>query len=205
MRNYRIIGLTGPTGAGKSTVSSFFSQHGYVVIDADTIARQAFAKDSICLAQACGVFGSDILNSDGNLNRQALAEKAFSSKENTQKLNDIVHPWIFLRVMRLCRENIDKGKNKILFDAPVLFESNSDLMCDAVISVVAPEDVRMERLKKRDCLTEQQLKKRMSAQHNNDFYTSRSDYTIDGSLPLEQVRECAEKIISTISLEMNYG
>lgn len=197
MRKFTIIGLTGSTGSGKSTVSAFFKEKGYVIIDADLLARQALMPNSSCLKQVCGVFGEDILNHDGTLNRQELAARAFSSKENTHLLNDITHPWIFLQVLKICRENIDNGRNKLIFDAPVLFESNSDIMCDAVVSVVAPMDIRMERLKKRDGLSEEQLKKRMSAQHNDDYYISKSDYVIDGSLPLEQIKIRVNEIIDT--------
>lgn len=168
-----------------------------MVIDADSIARQALMPNSSCLKQVCGVFGEDILNPDGTLNRQELAARAFSSKTNTQLLNDITHPWIFLQVLKICRENIDMGKNKIVFDAPVLFESNSDIMCDCVVSVVSPIDIRMERLKKRDGLSEEQLKKRMSAQHNDEYYISKSNYVIDGSLDLEDIRARVNEIIDT--------
>lgn len=197
MRSFTIIGLTGPTGSGKSTVSRFFEEKGYVVIDADYIARQALMPDSSCLKQVCGVFGDDILNLDGTLNRQELAARAFSSKANTQLLNDITHPWIFLQVLKICRENINIGRNKIVFDAPVLFESNSDIMCDCVVSVIAPMDIRMERLKKRDGLSEEQLKKRMSAQHNDEYYISKSNYVIDGSLDLEDIKASVNEIVDT--------
>lgn len=194
MRNFTLIGLTGSTGSGKSTVAEFFRQNGYIIIDADKIARQALAKNSSCLKQVCGVFGDDILNPDGDLNRQKLAERAFSSSENTQLLNDITHPWIFLQVLKMCRQNIDSGKNKLLFDAPVLFESNSDIMCDAVVSVTAPKEVRLERLVKRDGLSEEQIRKRMSVQHDDDYYTSRSDFVIDGSLFLDEIKDKVREI-----------
>lgn len=194
MRNFTLIGLTGSTGSGKSTIAEFFRQNGYIIIDADKIARQALAKDSSCLKQVCGVFGDDILNPDGGLNRQKLAERAFSSSENTQLLNDITHPWIFLQVLKICRQNIDSGKNKLLFDAPVLFESNSDIMCDAVVSVTAPKEVRLERLVKRDGLSEEQIRKRMSVQHDDDYYTSRSDFVIDGSLFPDEIKDKVRKI-----------
>ncbi len=194
MRDFTIIGLTGPTGSGKSTVSEFFKEIGYVIINADEIARRALMPGSSCLKQVCGVFGEDILNADGTLDRQKLAGRAFSSKESTEMLNDITHPWIFLQVLKICRENIDSGKNRFVFDAPLLFESNSDIMCDCVVSVTAPVGLRLERLKKRDGLSEEQLKKRMSAQHDDEFYIGKSDFVIDGSLPLDEIKVKVEEI-----------
>lgn len=198
MRDFIIVGLTGPTGAGKSTVAAFFKENGFIIIDADSVARQALRSESSCLMQLCSVFGDDILNSDGTVNRQALAARAFSSKEKTQLLNDITHPWIFLQVLKICRENIDNGRRCILFDAPVLFESNSDIMCDAVVSVTAPREIRLQRLIKRDGLTEKQLKSRMSAQHDDGFYSSKSDFVIDGSLTLGEIEREVKTIIAGI-------
>lgn len=196
MRDFVIMGLTGSTGAGKSTSVEYFKQNGYVVIDADALAKKAMLPECSCLKQVCGVFGKDILNPNGTLNRQRLAKKAFSSKANAQLLSDITHPWIFLQVMKLCRENIDGGNRKILFDAPLLFESRSEIMCDAVTCVVAPKEVRMERLIKRDGLSREQIEKRMSVQHDDEFYISRSDFVIDGSKSLENVKAQVDEICS---------
>lgn len=198
MRKFVIIGLTGSTGAGKSTVSEFFRKNGFVIINADDIAKQAMMPGSSCLKQVCGVFGKDILKPDGTLDRQRLAKKAFSSKENARMLNDITHPWIFLQVMKICRENIDKGNRKIVFDAPLLFESNSEIMCDCVVSVIAPKEVRLQRLLKRDGLTREQLEKRMSVQHDDDFYVQKSDFVIDGAKSLEEIEFAVERICSEL-------
>ena len=125
-----------------------------------------------------------------------FSTKAFSSRENTQTLNDITHPQIFLRTLKLCRAYIDRGERKIIFDAPVLFESNSDLMCDAVVSVTAPKEVRISRLMQRDRLPREEIERRISAQKDNAFYESRSDFTIDGSQDIAQVRSQVQSIIN---------
>lgn len=100
MRNYTVIGLTGPTGAGKSTITAMLQKKGCYIIDADLLGRKALEKGSMCLEQACTFFGSDIINADGSLNRQLLAKRAFSTAESTQQLNDITHPWICMQVLK---------------------------------------------------------------------------------------------------------
>ena len=110
-------------------------------------------------------------------------------------LNNITHPHIFLLSLKRCREYINDGMNKIVFDAPVLFESNSDLMCDAVVSVIAPKEVRMERLKKRDNIDEKTVEERINAQHDDYYYTEKSDYVIDGSNSLEKIRQAVADIV----------
>lgn len=187
MRDFIIVGLTGPSGAGKSTVSQVMRENGWTIINADALAREAVVPGSSCVMQLCRAFGDDIRTPDGGINRQALAKRAFRSREKTNLLNSIVHPWVFLRTLELINKYRRRRLTHFVFDAPLLFESNADVMCDFVISVVAPESVRVKRIMRRDHLTEEQARLRLSAQYDDDFYISRSDRVIDGSQPLEMV------------------
>lgn len=196
MRDFMIVGLTGPTGAGKSTVSHVFREAGFRVINADEVARSVMQPGSVCAQQLAIAFGSDIILEDGNINRRLLAGRAFSSPENTWLLSEITHPGIFLKTLAMCRSFIDSGDKRIVFDAPVLFESNSDLMCDSVVCVTAPREVRAQRLMKRDNLTREEIERRISAQQPDEFYMQRSDFTIDGGAELEEVKESVRKVIA---------
>ncbi|MBQ2603566.1 MAG: dephospho-CoA kinase [Clostridia bacterium] len=178
MRDFFIVGLTGQTGAGKSTVAKFFEKEGFVIIDADKLARQIMEKGSLTLKLVTAVFGNDVLYADGALNRQKLAQKAFSSEENTRLLNEITHPRILSETLKICREYTDKGRKYFLIDAPLLFEGCFDILCDTVVCVTAPKEIRLERLKKRDGLSEEKLLERMNAQHDEEFYIKRADYII---------------------------
>ena len=178
MRDFFIVGLTGPTGAGKSTVARFFEQEGFVVIDADKLAHKIMEKGSLTLKLTAAVFGDDILFDDGTLNRQKLAQKAFSSKENTNLLNEITHPRILAETVKLCKAYSEKGQKYILIDAPLLFEGCFDVLCDTVVCVTAPKEVRLERLRKRDGLSTEKLLERMNAQHDEEYYIQRSDYRV---------------------------
>lgn len=179
-----VVGLTGPTGSGKSVVADVFCQNGYVKIDADKIARQVVDKGSPALTGLAQHFGDDIINTDGTLNRKKLAHIAFSSNENTKRLNEITHPFIIELVKQQISDYENAGYNKIVYDAPLLFESGTDSLCDVVVSVVADMDVRIKRIRYRDNLTDQQVSDRLSAQHGDDYYTDKSDYVImnNGSL-----------------------
>lgn len=187
MRDFVIVGLTGPTGAGKSTVSQVMRENGWTIIDADALSREAVVPGSPCVTQLCSVFGEDIRTPGGGIDRKLLAKRAFSSREKTKLLNSIVHPWVFLRTLELVNEYRKQRAAHFVFDAPLLFESNADVMCDYVISVIAPESVRIERIMRRDFLTEEQARLRLSAQYDDNFYITRSDRVIDGSQPLEMV------------------
>ncbi len=199
MRNFKIIGITGPTGSGKSTITAYLKSKGYYVIDADSLGRQALQKGSDCLVQACIAFGDDILNTDGTLNRPLLAKRAFSTPENTARLNSITHPWICMQVVEIV-DSIRKSDSNpvILFDAAVLLESKMDILCDYVLAVVAPLEIRKQRIMTRDNLTEENADIRINAQNKDEFYISRSDFVIDGSLSLEEIYVKADEMLDSV-------
>ena len=196
----KFIGLTGQTGAGKSTISKFAEKMDCKIINADKVAREVMKKNSECLKRLAEIFGSDIINIDGSLNRKLLAQRAFSSRENTNILNGITHPAIISKV----KEYIDmysKESGMIIFDAPQLFESGGNEMCDKIIAVIAPADVRVQRIISRDGISEQEALLRIHAQHDEDFYISKSDYIIDGSQTLESVQKQFEEIMKKVMEE----
>lgn len=166
------LGLTGPTGAGKSTVAHLLEQNGIPLVDADAIARTVTEKGSPVLSALADAFGNDILFPDGSLDRRALAAVAFSSKENTEKLNAVTHPAILARIRRALA---DAAGDAVILDAPLLFETGLDALCDHTAAIVADEAVRLARITARDGISEEAAKKRMAAQPDTAFYAARAD------------------------------
>lgn len=166
------LGLTGPTGAGKSTVARLLEQNGIPLVDADAIARTVTEKGSPVLSALADTFGKDILFPDGSLDRRALAAVAFSSKENTEKLNAVSHPAILARIRRALA---DATGDTVVLDAPLLFETGLDALCDHTVAIVADEAVRLARITARDGISEEAAKKRMAVQPDTAFYAARAD------------------------------
>ncbi len=166
------LGLTGPTGAGKSTVARLLEQNGIPLVDADAIARTVTEKGSPVLSALADTFGKDILFPDGSLDRRALAAVAFSSKENTEKLNAVTHPAILARIRRALA---DATGDAVVLDAPLLFETGLDALCDHTAAIVADEAVRLARITARDGISEEEAKKRMAVQPDTAFYAARAD------------------------------
>ena len=111
-----IVGLTGQTGAGKSTVSKIFAENGFSIINADNIARLVVEKGTKCLNEIIELFGSHILNSDGSLNRKALADIVFSDKKKLEMLNTITYPYITGEILNQINSFSENGKKLILLD-----------------------------------------------------------------------------------------
>ena len=167
-----IIGLTGPTGAGKSTVSAAAEQFGLRVVNCDLLARKAVEKGTEGLKAVTAVFGNGILEKDGSLNRKELAAVAFKTPENTELLNKTLLP----HIVKLVKEETN-SKNALL-DAPTLFESGLNSECVKTIAVLADKKLREERITARDNITKQQALLRINAGKSDDFYKTHADCII---------------------------
>lgn len=193
-----VVGLTGQTGAGKSTVSKVFSENGFAVINADHIARLVVEKGSNCLSEISDFFGTDILNPDQTLNRRALADIVFTDKAKLEMLNTITYPYITGEILRQIRVYSDNGQKLILLDAPTLFESRADDFCEIVISVLADPETREARIIQRDGLTQKQARERMASQLDSKFFAEHSDYIIENNDSIDNVygisKEVSDKI-----------
>lgn len=166
-----VVGLTGPTGAGKTCVADAWRQAGIPVIDADKVARQIVEPRSPCLAELAAAFTDAILNEDGTLNRKELARRAFADPKATETLNGITHPAIMAAIRQQLDDLADDGHALAVLDAPLLFEAGADKLCDRIVAVTAPADMRLARIMARDGIDREAALQRMNAQPSDEFYT----------------------------------
>ncbi len=190
----KIIGLTGPTGAGKTTVCKTAEKMGYYVIDCDKTARKA-TENKECLKALSDAFGRDILDEKGALVRSRLAERAFKNKPSTELLNKTIFPFI----TRLIENEISaSGNNKILLDAPTLYESGIDSICSAVIVITADKKTRLSRILARDGITEEAAMLRINAGRPDAFYKERTPHIIYSNGTEESLAAEFSKILTEI-------
>ena len=201
MRKTTVLGLTGQTGAGKSTVSAIFSERKIPIVDADQVARDVVDNGKQCLADLCLAFTIDILNGDGTLNRQKFADLVFGDKAKLKKLNSIIFPYIIEEIGDTIKQYREAGEPLVVLDAPTLFESGADRFCDLVVSVIAPENERLNRIIVRDRISDTQARTRMKAQHNDAFYTSRSKYVIVNDGYLDTLREKTLDVLDHVRVD----
>ncbi|MBQ2780560.1 MAG: dephospho-CoA kinase [Clostridia bacterium] len=175
-----VIGLTGPSGAGKTQVVDLLTADKHIVsIDMDKLAREVTAVGSDCLKKLAKTFSDTILNDDGSLNRKKLAEIAFASPQKTQMLNDITHPAIIAKTDRLLTQyREDPFVDAVILDAPLLLESGMDSICDKVIAVLADFETRVSRICARDGISEEAAKLRLARQHTDTFYADKADAVV---------------------------
>ncbi len=170
-----IIGLTGGSGTGKSTACRFFTDRGFLIIDADEVYANLCKAGSACLDEICEAFGNGVLNDDLSLNRGALSKIVFSDSEKLKTLNSITHKYIIDKIKEIISENNDKN---IVIDAPLLLEAGLDKMCDFTVCILADRQKRIERIMLRDNKTFGEAKRRIDSQKDDEFYLSKCDIAV---------------------------
>jgi dephospho-CoA kinase len=159
-----IIGVTGITGSGTSTVSAILAERGGYVVHADTLAHETMAKSEPAFAEIVEAFGRDILNEKGEINRRGLGAKVFGNKAELERLEKIVHPRVIERVRTIVGKVAEAGTHTFaVIDAPLLIESGLDEMCDSIWLITASNEVRISRITARDKIEEAAAKRRLQS------------------------------------------
>lgn len=193
-----IVGLTGGIGSGKSTLASCFREHGAIVIDADGIARELTEPGSPVLDELVESFGADILDASGLLRRSVLAERAFSSDENTEILNRIMHS----RIREEAERRISQFANDaiVVYDMPLLVETGSEAMCDFVVVVEAPVEIRVSRLLEHRNLAEADIRQRVGQQASDQARAEIADLVVRNDSDVAELRAQCESAWNRICL-----
>ena len=184
------IGLTGGIASGKSTVSAMLAGLGAALVDADRIAREVVEPGRPELIEIARVFGEDVLNEDGSLNRKRLGQIVFADAERRKRLEHILHPSIRrIMVQRMNELEQADPRRLVVVDVPLLFESGLQTMFQRTMLVYVPPEVQLKRLMERDNLTREQALERIAAQMPIDRKREMADIVIDNSGTMEQTRE----------------
>jgi len=197
--NIKLIGITGGIGSGKSTAAGIFEKLGAYVIDADEISRGILLRGTPAYDETVSAFGEEVLLSDGNIDRKALAGVAFSSKDRLETLNRITHKYIFLEMDK--RINACAKEHKydiILLDVPLLFADDFPFKCFKTIAVTADREVKLQRACVRDGVPREKIEERLSRQMPDEELTMRADYSIDNSGELNSLTEKVSRIYDII-------
>ncbi|WP_375179133.1 dephospho-CoA kinase [Enterococcus rotai] len=187
----KILGLTGGIATGKSTVVKVFKELGFPVVDADVIAREIVEVGMPALAEIVSMFGTEILQPDGSLDRKKLGALVFSDKEKRQKLNALLSP--FLREAILSQIEMKKDRaSLVVVDIPLLYEGGYEKDMDQVAVVYVPETIQLDRLMERDHLTEQEAWQRINSQLSIEQKKQRADIVFDNQKTIQETKKLVE-------------
>ncbi len=184
-----IIGLTGGIGSGKSTIASFFKELGVPVYIADDRAKQLMEDDESIKKRIIAEFGDKAYDAS-KPNRNYIAQIVFNNPSKLAVLNGIIHPAV--------RADFDSWYKRqdapyVIKEVAILFESGGDQLCDAIISVTAPEEIRIDRVVNRDQTTREAVKDRIKNQWTDQQRIEKSTYVIE-NIDLDSTKEKVYKI-----------
>lgn len=195
-----MIGLTGGIAAGKSTVAKLWQSLGGIEIDADVIAREVVAKGTLGSKQIAEVFGERYFL-DGELDRKALGAYVFSNPAARQQLEEIVHPLVRAEVARQLK--VLPSEAMVIYTVPLLVEASVDLPFDAVVTVEAPEDIRINRLVVSRGMAPEEAQHRINSQAQPIDRAQRADYILNSNQSLDLLLADARKLWLQLELKAN--
>ena len=184
-----VVGLTGGIGSGKSTIAKAFAALGIAVFNSDEQAKALIATDAQVKERIIATFGEEAYQ-NGEYNRAYIAQIVFNNPEKLAILNNIVHPALAKYFKQWAKKQTSLY---VLKEAAILFESGSYKDCDYIITVTAPEEVRIARVMARDHCTEAQVRARMAQQWTDDQRIALSNAVIE-NIDLESAKEQVKRI-----------
>jgi dephospho-CoA kinase len=192
----RRVGLTGGIAAGKSAVSRVLRDLGAVVIDADQLAREVVAKGTPGLDAVVAEFGPEVLGADGELDRPAMARLVFADDDARRRLEGIVHPLVFERIVEL--EAAAPDDAVVVHDIPLLAESGRAGTFDAVIVVDTPSEVQVERMVRDRGWDEEEARSRIRAQASRQDRLAIATHVVDNTGTLEDLRDRVTEVFEEL-------
>mgnify|MGYP001786892757 FL=1 len=196
----KVIGITGPSGAGKTTLSTILkSNYSSFIIDADEVARK-LSNDSKTkyFEKMVNLFGKEILKDDGKLNRKEIARTIYKNKEKRRALNRLTFKYVVDDINEQIKEAEKQDYKYIGIDVPLLYEAKMEKICDYVIAVVAEDQKKINRICQRDNITEELAKERLKIQNDNEFFVKKADFVIHNDGTLEKLETSLKEIIDKI-------
>ncbi|WP_096202721.1 dephospho-CoA kinase [Bacillus sp. FJAT-45350] len=190
-----IIGLTGGIASGKSTISNLLKTYGIAVIDADQIARDVVEPGNDAYKQIVEHFGTEILETDGTIARKKLGTVIFNDPKERKTLNGIVHPAIRQKMRDEKDRYFEEGEEVVVYDIPLLFESDLRHMVDKTLLVYVDDNVQFERLLHRDQTTKEEAQSRINSQMPLTEKKSLADEVIDNNGTIEQTEAQLQAIL----------
>ena len=175
----KIVGLTGGSGAGKGTVSMLFRELGCIIVDTDLLYHSMISADSECSRAIIAQFGDSVKNESGGIDRRLLANIVFSDRTMLDQLNVIAHAHVRAECDHIIESNRAIGTEIMIIDAPQLFEAEMDKICDVTVAVIANELIRIDRICKRDHITEENAIARIRSQRSDAFFRENCNYVIE--------------------------
>lgn len=203
-KDFKIVGITGGIGSGKSTAAKYIESLGYPVVYTDYLAKQVMNDNIEVKSQLVNLFGEEIYDDSGNLNSAKLSELVFDKNANDNvkltQLNKIVHPPTIDLMMKEIEILLEQGNNLIFVESALIYEAGLEDGFDYIIVIDADEDKRIERTSKRLKLSSEEIRRRNSQQISTVTKRNMADFTIENNGNIEQMYNSIDFVLSIIKM-----
>ena len=190
----KIIGLTGGIGSGKTTAAYMFKDLGIPIYIADEEAKQLLVRSKVIRRKLIALFGEKVYLKNGGINKKFISDKIFKNSDYLEKMNAIVHPKVAQHFKRWIKK---QDAPFVLKESAILFESGAYKECDKIITVTASEDIRINRVLKRDHTTKKRVKAIIDKQLPEEYKIKNADYVIYNNT-LEETLQAVKKIYADL-------
>lgn len=190
-----IIGITGNSGTGKTTLAKELQkiyEEDIYIIDADRIAKELMVPVSEYYKKTLNLFGENILNTDGEIDRRKLANIIFNDSKAREELDKLTFKYVVDETKKIISKKL---ANNYIIDAPLLIESKLNELCDRVISIIADEDVKLDRICIRDNKEKNEAFLRINSQKDDIFYIKNSDYVVVNNDDLDVEKQAKDLLV----------
>lgn len=191
------IGLTGSIGTGKSTAAEIFRIKGIPVFDADEEVHKLYKSDGMAVPLIRNLCSEAVEN--GAINRTILVEKIKNDPTLLDKIQKIIHPLVHEKRNNFIKEHVSKNTPFVIFDIPLLFETNADKELDYVIVITAPPAIQKRRLMLRSNMTEEKLAFFLERQMPNSEKIRRADFVLNNDATIEELKKQITKLLDKIN------
>ena len=191
----RVIGITGSSGSGKTTVCKIIKKlYNSEILDADKVAKELSSDiNSNYYKEMVKLFGEECVLENKLLNRRKIAEIIYQDDIKRKSLNDLTFNYVVEKIKKDLSEI--KDKELVIIDAPLLYEAGVDKICDKVIAIIADKNNKVRRICLRDGIDEVFAKKRLLIQNEDDFYIKKADYIIYNNKDIKELEESIKKVL----------
>ena len=197
-----ILGITGSSGAGKSTICEILEKEYKVkIINADKTAKKLSQKGTSYMREIIAKFGIEIVNEEGELKRKKLAQIIYTNPEKRKELNNCTFKYIKKEIEKQIEKSKEESDVTIIIDAPLLFECKLDLLCDKVIGIISRRELQIDRIVARDNIDYDTAEKRLNAQENNEFYVKNCDIIIENNNNIEDMEYKIKRIAEEFKIQ----
>lgn len=201
---FPVIGVTGITGSGTSTVCAILADRGGYVAHADGIAHAAMAKNEPAYTEIVSAFGRKILGESGEINRRVLATRVFGNKADLTRLEQIIHPRVIERTRDLFEKAAKTGAHTFaVIDAPLLIESGMSKMCDSIWLITAHDETRLARIMARDNIDEPAATRRLKARNPESTLREHANIIIENNAGTVGLRSKIETALKAMQLNIH--